>query len=97
MWRARDAKSYYIARYNQLENNYRVYKVEGGRRTQLGTAEIMRSEGWHTLRITMTGEQIECYYDGKKYLNVSDSTFTDAGKTGLWTKADAQTLSTILL
>lgn len=91
VWRARDAKNYYIARYNPLENNYRVYKVEAGRRTQLGTADLMRSEGWHTLRVTMTGDHIECYYDGKKYLDVSDGTFKDAGKIGLWTKADAQT------
>lgn len=39
----------------------------------------------------MNGEDIECYYDGKKYLDVSDSTFKDAGKIGVWTKADAQT------
>lgn len=91
VWRARDARNYYIARYNPLENNYRVYKVEDGGRTQLGTADVKRSEGWHTLRVTMNGERIECYYDGKKYLDVSDSTFKDAGKIGLWTKADAQT------
>lgn len=89
--RARDAKNYYIARYNPLEENYRVYKVEDGRRVQLGTADIKRSEGWHTLRVAMIGERIECYYDGKKYLDVSDSTFKEAGKIGLWTKADAQT------
>ncbi|MBA3257018.1 MAG: DUF1080 domain-containing protein, partial [Pyrinomonadaceae bacterium] len=91
VWRARDAKNYYIARYNPLEGNYRVYKVEDGRRTQLGTSDVKRSEGWHTLRVTMTGERIECYFDGRKYLDVSDSTFKSAGKIGLWTKADAQT------
>ena len=91
VWRARDAKNYYIARYNPLEDNYRVYKVEEGKRTQLGTAEVKRSEGWHSLRVTMTRERIECYYDGKKYLDASDSTFKGPGKIGLWTKADAQT------
>jgi hypothetical protein len=91
VWRARDSKNYYIARYNPLENNYRVYKVEAGRRTQLGTSDIKGSEGWHRLRITMNGDHIECSYDGKKYLDVNDSTFKEAGKIGLWTKADAQT------
>lgn len=91
VWRARDSKNYYIARYNPLENNYRVYKVEAGRRMQLGTSEIKGSEGWHTLRITMNGDHIECFYDSKKYLDVNDSTFKEAGKIGLWTKADAQT------
>lgn len=91
VWRARDSKNYYIARYNPLENNFRVYKVEDGRRMQLGTSDIKGSEGWHTLRITMNGDHIECFYDGKKYLDVNDSTFEEAGKIGLWTKADAQT------
>ena len=91
VWRARDSKNYYIARYNPLENNYRVYKVEAGRRTQLGTSDIKAIEGWHTLRVTMNGDHIECFYNGKKYLDVNDSTFKEAGKIGLWTKADAQT------
>ena len=46
---------------------------------------------WHTLRVTMMGDHIQCYYDGKRFLDVKDSTFSDAGKVGLWTKADAQT------
>jgi len=91
VWRALDPKNYYIARYNPLENNYRVYKVENGRRLQLGSADIKSSEGWHSLRVRMTGDQIECFYDGQKYLEVKDSSFREAGKIGLWTKADAQT------
>ena len=38
----------------------------------------------------MKGDHIQCYYDGKKYLDVKDSTFREAGKIGLWTKADGQ-------
>jgi hypothetical protein len=90
VWRARDAKNYYLARYNPLEDNYRLYKVVDGRRTLIQNADIAHSDGWHTLRVTMTGEQIRCYYDGKKHLEASDSTFSGAGKIGLWSKADAQ-------
>src|SRR5262249_57455647 len=32
VWRYRDIKNYYIARQNNLEGNYRVYKVLNGRR-----------------------------------------------------------------
>jgi hypothetical protein len=91
VWRGRDTKNYYVARYNPLENNYRVYKVEKGRRLTLQSADITQSGDWHTLRVTMIGEHIQCYYDGKKYLDVKDSTFNEGGKIGLWTKADAQT------
>lgn len=90
VWRASNVKNYYLARYNPLEDNYRLYKVVDGKRTLLLNADITHSEGWHTLRITMKGDEIACYYDGKKSLSVKDSTFADAGKIGLWTKADAQ-------
>jgi len=79
-----------FARYNPLEDNYRLYKVENGKRTQLQSATITHSEGWHLLRVTMKDDRIECFYDGKKYLEGTDAAFKGAGKIGLWTKADAQ-------
>ena len=56
----------------------------------LQNADIAHTAGWHTLRGTMEGNHVQCYYDGKKYLDVKDATFPEAGKIGLWTKADAQ-------
>jgi len=91
VWRARDKASYYIARYNPLEDNFRVYKVVDGRRTQLGSADVDRVPGWREIRITMRGDHIEGYLDGRKSLDVRDATFKDSGRIGLWTKADAQT------
>lgn len=91
VWRAKDAQNYYICRYNPLEENFRVYKVEAGKRTQLGTADIPAKPGWHTVQITMLGDKIECHYDGDKRIEVTDSTFPNGGKIGLWSKADAQT------
>jgi hypothetical protein len=91
VWRAKDAKNYYVVRYNPLENNYRLYSVVNGQRSELKSADIPNTLGWQTLRVTMTGNNIECYYNGKKYLHARDSTFKEAGKIGLWTKADAQT------
>lgn len=90
VWRARDAKNYYLARHNPLENNFRVYKVENGKRTQFQSVDIARSPGWHTIRVVMTGDHITCDYDGKTHLDVHDSTFAGPGKVGLWSKADAQ-------
>jgi hypothetical protein len=93
VWRYQDANNYYIARMNPLEDNYRLYRVVAGKRIQMETKEDLkvRAGTWHVLRIKMSGDQIECYLDGKKYLEGKDTTFTKAGKIGLWTKADAQT------
>lgn len=90
VWRYRDANNYYVARVNPLEDNYRVYKVVAGKRTQLGSAEVEAPVGkWHTLRIVHKGDHIQCSLNGKLHLDVKDDTFKDAGKIGLWTKADA--------
>ena len=92
VWRYQDADNYYIARANPLENNFRVYKVVNGNRKQLASARIkIPSAEWHTIFIKMVGNHIECFYDGQKYLDVTDDTFKSSGKIGLWTKADAVT------
>ncbi len=92
VWRYKDADNYYVARMNPLEDNYRVYKVVGGKRTQLGSADVKAPAGqWHTLRIVHEGRHIQCYVNGKLCLDVKDDAFKEAGKVGLWTKADAQT------
>lgn len=92
VWRARDEKNYYIARYNPLEDNFRVYKVENGKRSKFfQSADIKHTPGWHTLRVTMHGSRISCFLDGKKYLEADDKTFSQPGMIGLWSKADAQT------
>lgn len=93
VWRYKDEKNYYVARFNPLEDNYRLYKVVAGNRIQLATKEELKAPAgeWHTLTVKMTGEQIECHLNGKKQLEAKDDTFTKSGKVGLWTKADART------
>jgi hypothetical protein len=93
VWRYADANNYYIARFNPLEDNYRLYKVVDGKRFQLATKEELKAPAgeWHTLTIQMKGDEIVCMLNGKKHLEVKDDTFTKAAKVGLWTKADAQT------
>ncbi len=91
VWRAKDADNYYMARYNPLESNYRVYKVQDGIRIQLQSANISPAQGGYQLRIHMKDQHLECYLNDKKYLEVDDLTFKDRGMIGLWTKADAQT------
>ena len=90
VWRAKDAKNYYLVRYNPLEDNIRVYKVVDGKRTLFQDAKAPPGDGWREVRAVMKGDHIECYLDGKKFLDVHDSTFVDRGRVGLWSKSDAQ-------
>jgi hypothetical protein len=92
LWRYTDANNYYVARVNPLESNFRVYKVVAGKRTQLATAKVEAAAGtWHTMRILQKGNHIQCLFNERLLLDVKDDTFKDAGKLGLWTKADAVT------
>jgi hypothetical protein len=91
VWRAKDAKNYYIARYNPLEKNFRLYTIVDGKRTLLQNADTTLTEDWCELKITMKGDHITCSLNGSTLLDVHDQTFPDAGMIGLWSKADAQT------
>jgi len=92
IWRARDTNNYYIARFNPLEDNFRIYYVRDGVRRKLESARVALSAGkWHTLRIVQNSNQFEGYLDGNKILDGTNDIFTGSGGVGLWTKADSVT------
>jgi hypothetical protein len=93
VWRYRDNNNYYICRMNPLEDDYRVYKVVAGTRTQLGRKDGLKIKAgeWHKLKVKVKGNKMEGYLDGEKMWEITDETYKEAGKVGLWSKADAQT------
>jgi hypothetical protein len=91
-FRLKDADNYYVVRANALENNLRLYHVVGGRRVQFAGANFKVTSGeWHRLRVECAGTKITCWYDGEKKIEATDATFREAGRVGLWTKADSVT------
>jgi hypothetical protein len=101
VWRYKDKNNYYIVRANALEGNVVLYKVENGKRTDLplkgkertyGMKTDVRTGAWGTLRVVAGGDSFEVYCNEKKLYDVEDTTFPEAGKIGLWTKADSYTL-----
>ena len=100
VWRFQNEDNYYIVRANALENNVVLYKVEKGKRTDLplkgegrtyGKKAQVPSGQWSTLRVVAAGPRFEVFLNGSKLYDVEDSTFGQAGKVGLWTKADSVT------
>ena len=57
-----------------------------------GVKEKVASGQWHTLRVEFGGNKFKLYFNGRKLFDVVDDTFADAGKVGLWTKADSVTI-----
>jgi hypothetical protein len=92
IWRCIDRNNYYIARYNPLENNFRLYRVKDGNRKQLQSADFNLKAGeWFTMTIEMKENRITGLLNKTKLIEASDDTFKSRGLIGLWTKADAVT------
>jgi hypothetical protein len=95
--RAADARNYYIARSNALENNVRFYRVRNGERQQLATAENVKTPRgqWHTLTLRAEGNRYTVSLDGKVLHTTSDATTAEPrpteGRAGLWVKSDSVT------
>jgi 3-keto-disaccharide hydrolase len=90
VWRYRDPNNYYIARCNALEDNCTIYHVVNGRRVAFQNHGVkVASNVWHALSVEAAGDHFVVTYDGTKVLDAKDGTFKDAGKVGLWTKADS--------
>jgi hypothetical protein len=92
VFRLKDVNNYYIARANALENNYNLYRVVNGRRSEFASTRLRITPGeWHELRVELAGSKVTCYFDGNKKIEATDDTFKQPGKVGLWTKADSVT------
>ena len=90
VWRYRDQNNYYITRCNALEDNCTIYHVVNGRRQAFLNHNVkVPPNVWHTLRVEAAGDHFVVTYDGTKVLDAKDESFKDAGKVGLWTKADS--------
>ena len=78
-----------------------LYKVESGKRTDLPVKGEGRTYGQEGRRCrpasgarcawSRQGPRFEVYFNGTKLYEVEDTTFTQAGKVGVWTKADSVT------
>jgi len=92
VFRYRDENNYYVARANALEDNVRLYHVVNGRRRQFaGWNGKVAGQTWHTLGVAALGNRFQVFFDGKPVIDATDETFKDAGKVGVWTKADSVT------
>jgi hypothetical protein len=91
-WRVAGTNDYYVARWNPLEDNFRVYSVVNGERLQLDSARTrVDPKAWHTIRVRHVGDRITCWLDGEELLHATDAKLSAAGGVGVWTKADATT------
>lgn len=75
IWRYRDPENYYV----------------GVGPKAYGKNVTIPKERWSTLRVVVKADAFDVYVNGEKLFKVQDGTFKEAGKIGLWTKADSLT------
>jgi hypothetical protein len=81
---------YYALRANPLEHNLVLWRYKHGKRSSVSWVRNVKTprHKWHTLKLTVNGNLIKGFVNGKQYLahQLPDSV---SGKVGLWTKADS--------
>ena len=71
-----DPNNYYLVRANALEGNVRFYKVVGGRREQLASADLpVAVNAWQGLMLRAQGDRFTVSFDGRELFTATDETF----------------------
>ena len=92
VWRLQDADNYYLARFNPLEDNFRIYTVINGQRKVLASERAtLDKDKWHTLTVRHNEDKIVGLLNGRKLLDLTNASIKESGSVGVWTKADART------
>lgn len=92
IFRAQSANDYYVVRVSALDNSVRLYRMEKGKRRQIGAKEIPVESGqWHSLRVVAVNDRFEVMLNGTSLFSTTDRTLPQAGPVGVWSQADSVT------
>ena len=90
VWRAADSGNCYMARWTPLSRNFRVYCIKNGKAKRLASVNVRADrKAWHTIQVDHRGNRVVASLDGRKLIEVKDTTLAEAGMYGVYTKADA--------
>jgi hypothetical protein len=92
IFRAQSANDYYVVRASALEGSVRLYRMEKGKRRQVGGKEVPVESGtWHSLRVVAVNDRFEVMLNGTSLFSATDRTLIQAGPMGVWSQADSVT------
>lgn len=91
-FRAQSANDYYVVRANAQDNSVRLYRMEKGKRSQLGAKEVpIALDKWHSLRVIAVNDRFEVWLDGQNLFSATDRSLPLPGPMGVWSQADSKT------
>jgi hypothetical protein len=91
VWRFQDPGNYYVALISGEKDRVAVYRRFHDQVSLISPAAIphhVDDKAWNLLRVVFRGQTINLYLGHRKLLEVIDGQISDAGKIGLWTRAD---------
>jgi hypothetical protein len=92
VFRAQGGGDYYVVRADALDNAVRLYRLDKGKRSQLGSKPAsVAADKWHSLRVVAVLDRIEVSLDGQPLFNTTDRGLVLAGALGVWSQADSVT------
>lgn len=92
VFRAQSGGDYYVARADALDGSVRLYRMEKGKRRQIGGKDVaIALDKWHTLRVIAVGDHFEVGLDGQILFEARDRSLPQPGALGVWTQADSDT------
>lgn len=90
MFRAQDATDYYVVKASALDGSVRLYRMLGGRRSQLAAKDVELKTGqWHALRVVAKDDRIEVWLDDQPMFGHTDRNLIRPGAIGVWSQADS--------
>ena len=84
-----NADNYYVVSANALEERVDLFRLRGGEMERIGgtDAEVVINH-WQTLDLVADGDRFAVSLDNRPLFTVSDRTFMEDGRIGLWTEED---------
>ncbi len=91
IWRFQDTANYYFAVASANKGSVEIYKKANNAVSLLAHASVRHPidpKEWNLLKVAFRGPRVVLYFGHRKLIDAQDTTLANAGKTGLWTKAD---------
>ncbi len=91
LWRFQDTANYYFALASADKDSVGIFKKSNNIVSLLAHASASHpidDKDWNLLKVVFRGSHFTLFFGHRKLVDAVDSSFTKAGKTGLWTKAD---------
>ena len=103
IWRVQDKDNYYAVLVNALDSRLHLFKIVDGEPQEITSVPIQIAVqfeqdaptptwGWYTLKVETQGNHITVWFDNKKSIEVTDTSFMRSGQVGIITHADSVAL-----